>query len=159
MSSNTVLRTLLDTDYRNTKSLMMERFHPNDVQCFVEAWKWRNWSASLCIERFGTILGFALVTGNHLDYLVVSQYHEGLGYGRILVQHVLEELYEQGHKAVTLTTADDPTLSSWYERQGFDVEAISWDDQGICGESMAFRFRVLRAAAALARYRIAEMCA
>jgi hypothetical protein len=56
---------------------------------------------------------------------------EGLGYGRILIQHVLEELYEQGHKAVTLTTADDPTLSSWYERQGFEVTYLKPGAEGI----------------------------
>jgi GNAT superfamily N-acetyltransferase len=146
-SPKMVLRTLEDLDYSNTRALMSERFSRGDVQAFVEMWHWRNFEASLCIEFMGAILGFALVLDNKLEYLVVSDRCEGQGFGRILLKYVISQLREQDYRSVTLMTANDPTLRRWYGRQGFEHSSTSWDEDGVFGDTMVYRFRVKRAAA------------
>jgi hypothetical protein len=44
-------------------------------------------------------------------------------------------------------TANDPTLRSWYGRQGFEHSSTSCDDYGIYGDTMVYRFRTKRVAA------------
>jgi GNAT superfamily N-acetyltransferase len=145
-SPKMVLRTLEDLDYSNTRTLMAERFSRGDVEAFVAMWHWRNWSASLCVEYMGAILGFALVVENKLEYLVVSDCCEGRGFGRLLLKYVVSQLREEGHRSVALMTANDPTLRWWYTRQGFEHSSTSCD-AGIMGDTMVYRFRVKRTAA------------
>ncbi len=148
MSSRFVLRTLEDLDYANTRALMSERFSRGDLKAFIDLWHWRNYSASLCIECMGAILGFALVVDNKLEYLVVSSACEGRGYGRVLVKYVVEMLREQDYRSVVLMTANDETLRAWYGRQGFEHSSTASDGKGIFGDTMMYRFRTKRAAAA-----------
>lgn len=147
-SSRMVLRTLEDTDYANTKSLMSERFSRGDVDVFKSLWKWRNFSASLCIEKFGAILGFGLVVDNKIEYLAVSDHFGGRGMGQILVSYITEILEEEGYKSIHLMTANDPLLCRWYRRLGFEVITSASDRQGIWGAEMVYRFRTKRVAAA-----------
>ncbi len=147
-SARIVLRNLEDLDYANTRALMSERFSRSDLQAFIEMWYWRNYSASLCIEYMGAILGFALVVENKLEYLVVSTECEGRGFGRVLVKYVVEILKATDYRGVVLMTANDETLRSWYGRQGFEHSSSSCDGKGIFGDTMVFRFRTKRAAAA-----------
>ena len=148
MSSRIVLRNLEDLDYANTRALMSERFSRGDLQAFIDLWHWRNYSASLCIEFMGAILGFAIVVDNKLEYLVVSSQCEGRGFGRILVKYAVEMLRAQDYRGVVLMTANDETLRAWYGRQGFEHSSTSCDSHGIFGETMVYRFRTKRAAAA-----------
>lgn len=147
VSSQIVLRTLEDLDYSNTRALMAERFCRSDLQNFIDMWHYRNVYASLCIEFSGAILGFALVVDNKLEYLVVSEHCEGMRFGSLLVRYMLKELKEQGHRSAVLMTANDPTLRSWYGRQGFELSSVSCDSNGIMGETMVYRYRTKRAAA------------
>ncbi len=152
VSSQIVLRTLENLDYSNTRALMAERFSRGDLQNFVDMWYYRNYYASMCIEFCGAILGFALVVDNKLEYLVVSEHCEGMGFGRILVRYMLKELEEQDYRSAVLMTANDPTLRSWYGRQGFELSSSSCDSAGISGDTMVYRYRVKRAAAKKHRY-------
>ncbi len=102
----------------------------------------------MCIEYSGTILGFAIVFENKLEYLVMDPQFEGLGYGKTLVKCVIHLLREQGHKSVVLLTANDPTLRYWYARQGFELSSSSKDAWGIRGDTMIVRFRPKRATSA-----------
>lgn len=145
VSPKTSIRTLMDLDFANTRSLMASRFSRYDLQNFVDLWYFRNFGASVCIEHSGTILGFAIVFQNKLEYLVVDPAVEGRGYGRILVKCVVQLLREEGHKSVVLMTANDPTLRYWYGRQGFELSSSSKDAWGIRGDTMVFRFRPKRA--------------
>jgi GNAT superfamily N-acetyltransferase len=138
----------MDLDFANTRLLMGSRFSRYDLQNFVDLWYFRNFGASVCIENSGTILGFAIVYQNKIEYLVVDPHFEGLGFGRVLVNYVRDLVEEQGYKSVCLMTADDPTLRHWYGRQGFELSSSSRDSWGICGDSMVLRFRHKRAAAA-----------
>ncbi len=147
MSHRIVLRTLSDLDYRNTKELMSSRFCNKDTEEFKFLWKWRNYGASLCIEYYGTILGFALVVHNKLEYLVVDQEFDGIGFGKLLVRYVKKQLSEE-HRCVHLMTANDPMLRGWYAKQGFELWESSCDDNGIFGDIMICRFRKQRQAAA-----------
>jgi GNAT superfamily N-acetyltransferase len=151
-SAKLVLRTLSDLDYANTRQLMAERFSRHDLQMFIEMWHWRNWSASLCIEHMGAILGFALVVDNKLEYLVVSDKCEGRGFGRFLLKFVVNMIKAQEYRGTTLMTANDPTLRTWYGRQGFELSSTTTDSDGICGDVMVYRYRVKRAAAKKSRY-------
>jgi GNAT superfamily N-acetyltransferase len=149
-SARMCLRMLEDTDYRNTKNLMRERFCETDTQCFVDLWKWRNYGASLCIEFMGSILGFGLVVENKLEYLVVSEEFDGRGFGRLLVRYILDQLrYE--YRSCYLLTANDPRLRGWYSKQGFELSSSSCDSNGIWGDTMVCRFRTKRQAAAKVR--------
>lgn len=133
---------------------MMERFHPDDVAAFADMWYYRNWGASLCIERFGCIMGFAIVVDNKLEYLIVHPCFEGQGLGQTLVSYVIEQLREQDYPSVHLLTADNPLLCGWYGRQGFEVSSARCDAAGISGEVMVYRFRPLRKAAKEAKRRL-----
>ena len=146
VSSQLVLRTLEDLDYSNTRALMAERFSRGDLENFIAMWHYRNYYASMCIEFSGAILGFALVFENKLEYLVVSEHCEGMGFGRILVRYMLEELEDQGFRSAVLMTANDETLRSWYGRQGFEHSSTSSDTKGIFGDTMVYRYRTKRAA-------------
>jgi GNAT superfamily N-acetyltransferase len=147
VSSQIVLRTLEDLDYSNTRSLMAERFSRGDLQNFIDMWYYRNIYASLCVEFSGAILGFALVVDNKLEYLVVSEHCEGMRFGSLLVRYMLKELEEQGYRSAVLMTANDPTLRSWYGRQGFELSSTSCDSAGISGDTMVYRYRTKRTAA------------
>ncbi len=147
-----VLRTLEDLDYSNTRSLMSERFSRGDLQNFIDMWHYRNFYASLCIEFCGAILGFALVVDNKLEYLVVSEHCEGMGFGRILVRFMLAELERQDYRSAVLMTANDVSLRSWYGRLGFEHSSTSCDSAGIYGDSMVYRYRTKRTAAKKHRY-------
>jgi GNAT superfamily N-acetyltransferase len=144
VSNSLSIRTLMDLDFANTRNLMASRFSRHDLQNFVDLWYWRNFGASVCIEHSGSILGFAIVFQNKLEYLVMDPEFEGLGYGRILVKCVVQLLKEQGHKSVALMTANDPTLRYWYARQGFELSSSSKDAWGIRGDTMVIRFRPKR---------------
>lgn len=145
-----VLRNLTDLDYANTRRLMADRFSPADLSVFVQLWRGRNGVASLCIEHMGAILGFALVLGNKLEYLVVSDVCEGHGYGRMLLTYVVSQLKHQDYRSTILMTANDPGLRGWYGRQGFELSSTTRDAEGISGDYMVYRYRVKRAAALLA---------
>lgn len=146
-SAKLCLRTLTDLDYANTRQLMSERFSRGDLKAFIEMWHLRNWSASLCVEYMGAILGFALVVENKVEYLVVSDKCEGRGFGRVMLHYVVAQLREHDYRSVILMTANDPTLRIWYGRQGFEHCYTSCDNAGIFGDTMVYRFRVKRAAA------------
>jgi GNAT superfamily N-acetyltransferase len=141
-------RILMDLDFANTRELMASRFSRHDLQNFVDLWYFRNFGASVCIEYSGTILGFAIVFENKLEYLVMDPQFEGLGYGKILVKCVVQLLRDQGHKSVVLMTANDPTLRYWYARQGFELSSSSKDAWGIRGDTMIVRFRPTRSVTA-----------
>ncbi len=145
-SAKMVIRNLEDLDYANTRQLMSERFSRGDLEVFIDLWHWRNWSASLCIEYMGAILGFALVVDNKLEYLVVSDHCEGRGFGRILLKYVVAQLKDQDYRSTILMTANDPGLRHWYGRQGFELSSSTRDAYGISGDHMVFRYRIKRAA-------------
>lgn len=147
VSAKPSARILMDLDFASARDLMARRFSRQDLQNFVDLWYWRNFEASVCIEHSGTILGFAIVYENKLEYLMVDPECEGCGYGRILVKCVVQLLRDQGHKSVVLMTANDPTLRYWYARQGFELSSSSKDAWGIRGDTMIVRFRPKRATA------------
>ena len=148
VSPKTSVRILMDLDFANTRGLMASRFSRHDLKNFTDLWYYRNFGASVCIEHSGSILGFAIVYENKLEYLVVDPCFEGLGYGKTLVKCVIHLLREQGHKSACLITADNPILRDWYAKQGFELSSSSKDAWGIRGDSMIVRFRPKRASAA-----------
>ena len=151
-SARLTLRLLEDTDYRNAKSLMMERFWHTDVENFVSLWRYRNYYASICVEQYGTIVAFGVVWENKLEYLVVNQHFEGCGMGKVLVKCIVDELQQQEYKTVMLLTANNPALRSFYSRLGFELSSSSCDRQGIAGDIMVLRFREKRRAKVPARF-------
>jgi predicted N-acetyltransferase YhbS len=151
-SARMTLRVLEDTDYRNAKALLAERFCSADVQNFVDLWRWRNYYASICVEQFGAIIAFGVVWENKLEYLVVSPHFEGCGMGGILVEYIVEELKAQEYKTVMLLTADNPALRRFYSRLGFELSSSSRDSAGISGDIMVMRFREKRRARAPVRF-------
>jgi GNAT superfamily N-acetyltransferase len=146
VNEHVCIRRLMDLDYQNTRALMESRFSRQDLKNFIDLWYCRNFGASVCIEHCGTILGFAIVYENKLEYLVVSEDCEGLGYGRILVKYVIKFLQAQGYNSACLITANDPTLRYWYARLGFELSSSSRDAEGIRGDCMVLRFRPKRSA-------------
>ncbi len=155
MSYKMSLRSLRNTDYVQTKSVMRNRFCEKDTEYFSQMWYWREPYSSLCLEYFGQVIAFCLVIENKLEYLAVHEEFDGMGIGKLLVTHVLEAIEEEGYKCAHLMTADDPGLVGWYSRFGFEVSTSSCDDCGVWGDWMVKRFVPKRQAAIKAKAAIA----
>jgi len=157
MSYTMTLRSLRNTDYVQTKSVMSNRFRQADTDSFSQLWYYRNVYASQCLEYYGQVVAFCLVVGNKMEYLAVHEEFSNLGLGKILVAHVLECLEEMGYKCVHLMTADDPGLVGWYARFGFEVSTSTCDDCGVKGDWMVKRFVPKRKAALKAKQALVGM--
>ncbi len=151
------LRSLLDTDYRVTKTLMRQRFCEADTHHFVTLWKWRNPYSSLCLEHQGCMIGFVLVVENKIEYLAIDTHFENKGLGKVLVKYAVATIQEfPEFKCAWLLTADNPLLRIWYGRQGFEHSSSSKDATGISGDIMIYRFKETRRAAQAAKHRLSK---
>ena len=79
------------------------------------AGKFREWDWGLVAED-GTVVGFAVTLGTHLDLLFVDPGHQGLGIGTSLLSAALGKT----PPVVTLTVFEENgPARRFYERQGF----------------------------------------
>ena len=110
------IRPLKDTEYRVTKMLFQNIFDISEDNYFVAAWKGRNRESSVGIWEDGALLGATVVKGDKLEYIFVSDTHQGGGLGRMLLEAVLAK-----HPVIHLIPVKDPRVIRWYESYGFRV--------------------------------------
>ncbi len=105
---------LKDTDYAAVKQLFQDSFDLKEDKLLAPAWKERRRDASIGLWREGALLAAAVVRGQCLEYIFVSDACRGGGIGTQLLQAVLAK-----SPALHLTPVNDPRVIRWYESQGF----------------------------------------
>jgi hypothetical protein len=109
---------LKQTDYAAVKQLFQEVFDLNEDKYLSPAWKERREDASLGYWREGALLAAAVVRGNCLEYIFVSDVCRGGGVGTTLLQTLLTI-----SPALHLTPVNDLRVIRWYESQGFRLSS------------------------------------
>jgi GNAT superfamily N-acetyltransferase len=109
---------LKQTDYAAVKQLFQEAFDLNEDKYLSPAWKERREDASLGYWRGSALLAAAVVRGNCLEYIFVSDVCRGSGVGTQLLQTLLAI-----SPALHLTPVNDLRVIRWYESQGFRLSS------------------------------------
>ena len=125
------LRTLHSTDYMRCKSMLLEIFGQVDLAQFLQAWETRNTTASFVVVSKNQIIGYILLDiHNKIQFLCVDPAFRNARLGSTLLQHTLDLLKQLGTKDITLTTAKDARLTTWYAKFGFVVVKNLYDSNG-----------------------------
>lgn len=106
--------TLRENDYAAVEQLLVASFDVSEHKHFLPVWQSRSYDTSIGIWRDEHLLAAALVRGNFLEYICVSDVCRGSGIGTQLLQAVLVRV-----PALHLTPVNDPRVIRWYESQGF----------------------------------------
>jgi ribosomal protein S18 acetylase RimI-like enzyme len=126
-------RTLNDSDYTRCHQLLLDVFGQSELQQFIEAWQARSKTASFAVVSTDNkeVVGYILVDiYNKIQYLCVDPVFRNARLGSTLLQHSLDHLKKIGAKDITLTTAKDARLTSWYAKFGFVVVKNLYDSNG-----------------------------
>lgn len=105
---------LREPDYADVERLLIASFDVSEHKHFLPIWRTRHQDASVGLWREDYLLAAALVRGNFLEYICVSDACRGSGIGTQLLQAVLAKV-----PALHLTPVNDPRVIRWYESQGF----------------------------------------
>ena len=125
------LRTLHSTDYMRCKSMLLEIFGQAELAQFLQAWETRNTTASFVVVSKNQIIGYILLDiHNKIQFLCVDPAFRNARLGSTLLQHTLDLLKQLGTKDITLTTAKDARLTTWYAKFGFVVVKNLYDSNG-----------------------------
>jgi ribosomal protein S18 acetylase RimI-like enzyme len=110
--------------------MLLEIFGQVELSQFIKAWETRNDTTSAVIANH-QIIGYILLDTQHkIQYLCVDPAFRNARLGSTLLQHSLDLLKQLGAKDITLTTAKDSRLTSWYAKFGFDVVKNLYDSNG-----------------------------
>lgn len=128
---------LKQTDYAAVKQLFQEAFDLNEDKYLSPAWKERREDISLGYWRGSALLAAAVVRGNCLEYIFVSDICRGGGVGTALLQTILAEC-----PALHLTPVNDLRVIRWYESQGFRLSSQKGVRKVMAHTPYALRSRV-----------------
>jgi GNAT superfamily N-acetyltransferase len=117
------IKPLTSLDGYVVRQLFRSIFHESEDPYFSAAWISRDRTASLgwWDPETETLLGAAIVVGSvyaKLEYIFVSESHQGSGIGSQLLTAVLA-LKPNLH----LVPVEDPAIFRWYEKHGFHVDS------------------------------------
>ena len=125
------LRTLDSTDYKHCKSMLLNIFGHVELAQFETAWETRNEMTSFAVIANFHIIGYILLDTQHkIQYLCVDPAFRNARLGSTLLQRSLEHLHIMGAKEITLTTAKDSRLTTWYAKFGFRIVKNMYDING-----------------------------
>jgi len=114
------IKPLTSLDAYVVRQLFQTIFNESEDPYFSVAWISRDQDASLGYwdPETETLLGAAIVVGSKLEYIFVSESHQGSGIGSQLLTAVLD-LKPNLH----LVPVEDPAIFRWYEKHGFHVDS------------------------------------
>jgi GNAT superfamily N-acetyltransferase len=114
------IKPLTSLDGYVVRQLFRSIFHESEDPYFSAAWISRDPAASLGYSdpETETLLGAAIVVRSKLEYIFVSELHQGSGIGSQLLTAVLA-LKPNLH----LVPVEDPAIFRWYEKHGFHVDS------------------------------------
>jgi ribosomal protein S18 acetylase RimI-like enzyme len=125
------LRTIDSTDYLRCKSMLLEIFGLIELSQFEIAWDTRNEKTSFAVIANCQIIGYILLDTQHkIQYLCVDPAFRNARLGSTLLQRSLEHLQILGVNEITLTTAKDARLTTWYAKFGFRIVKNMYDISG-----------------------------
>ena len=125
------LRALHTSDYIHCKTMLLDIFGQVELSQFIKAWDTRNDMTSFAVIANHQIIGYILLDMHHkIQYLCVDPAFRNARLGSTLLQHSLDLLKQLGAKDITLTTAKDARLTSWYAKFGFVVVKNLYDING-----------------------------
>ena len=121
--------------------MLLEIFGQVELVQFLQAWETRNEMTSFVVVSKNQIIGYILLDiHNKIQFLCVDPAFRNARLGSTLLQHTLDLLKQLGVKDITLTTAKDARLTSWYAKFGFVVVKNLYDSNGdFCGADMILR--------------------
>jgi ribosomal protein S18 acetylase RimI-like enzyme len=121
--------------------MLLEIFGQVELAQFLQAWETRNEMTSFVVLTKNQIIGYILLDiHNKIQFLCVDPVFRNARLGSTLLQHTLDLLKQLGAKDITLTTAKDARLTSWYAKFGFVVVKNLYDCNGdFCGADMILR--------------------
>ncbi len=129
---------LQQMDFTAVKRLFQDSFDTTEDKNLQPAWKHRRQEASLGYWRDDVLLAAAIVRGNFLEFIFVSDVCRGCGIGTQLLQAVLAV-----SPALHLTPVNDPRVIRWYESQGFHL--YSRNDKRLVYRRLPYTLRSTRA--------------
>ena len=119
------IKPLTSLDGYVVRQLFRSIFHESEDPYFSAAWISRDQGASLgwWDSETDTLLGAAIVVGSvsvnaKLEYIFVSESHQGSGIGSQLLNAVLSRTPN-----LHLVPVEDPAVFRWYEKHGFHVDS------------------------------------
>ena len=132
------IRTIESTDYTRCKAMLLDIFGQVELPQFLTSWDTRNEMTSFVVISSTQIIGYILLDiHNKIQYLCVDPVFRNARLGSTLLQHTLDLLKQLGAKDITLTTAKDSRLTSWYAKFGFVVVKNLYDSNSdFCGADM-----------------------
>lgn len=121
-----MIRPLTQLDHCIVRALFQTTFHSSEHENFANIWKGRDKKSSIGEWIHGVFVGAAIVRNKKIEYIFVSEYHQGCGIGSRLLQHIFTL-----HPLLRVTPVDDPTVLHWYERHGFRLTQEYMTDTGM----------------------------
>jgi GNAT superfamily N-acetyltransferase len=117
------IKPLTSLDGYVVRQLFRSIFHESEDPYFSAAWASRNQATSLGYwdPETETLLGAAIVVGSvysKLEYIFVSESHQGSGIGSQLLTAVISRTPN-----LHLVPVEDPVVFRWYEKHGFHVDS------------------------------------
>jgi ribosomal protein S18 acetylase RimI-like enzyme len=111
--------------------MLLDIFGQVELAQFITAWDTRNTTISFAAIANHKIIGYILLDTQHkIQYLCVDPEFRNARLGSTLLQHSLDLLKKIEAKDITLTTAKDARLTSWYAKFGFVVLKNLYDGNG-----------------------------
>jgi hypothetical protein len=121
-----MIRPLSQLDHSIVRALFRSSFHASEDEYFMNIWKSRDKEASIGEWIHGVFVGAALVKNKKIEYIFVSEYHQGCGIGSRLLKHICRL-----HPIIRVNPVDDMKVILWYERHGFILTREYMTDTGM----------------------------
>jgi len=121
-----MIRPLGQLDYSIVRDLFRKTFHSSEDAFFMNIWKGRDTIASVGEWIHGVFVGAAIVKQKKIEYIFVSEYHQGCGIGSRLLNRICTI-----HPTLRVNPVDDPKVLRWYERHGFRLTREYMTDSGM----------------------------
>jgi len=112
------IKPLTSLDGYVVRMLFRSIFDQSEDRFFSQAWRTRSLALGVTEPVTETLLAAAIVCGNKLEYIFVSEAHQGAGIGSLLLKELL-----QRKPALYLVPIQNPDVFRWYERHGFHIES------------------------------------
>ena len=123
---NTMIRPLTQLDHYIVRDLFRNTFHRSEDDYFTNIWNGRDKKASIGEWIHGVLIGAAIVRNKKIEYIFVSEYHQGCGSGTRLLQYIFRI-----HPIIRVNPVDNPSVLHWYERHGFRLTREYMTDTGM----------------------------
>jgi GNAT superfamily N-acetyltransferase len=109
-----MIRSLTQLDHSIVRALFRKTFHSSEDEYFLDIWNSRDTFASVGEWIHGVFVGAAIVKKKKIEYIFVSEHHQGCGIGSRLLRYICSI-----RPLLRVNPVDNPDVLHWYERHGF----------------------------------------